>query len=72
MTPKEKAMELFEQFYNYPDLHEFEAKQCAIICVDEIIKSIPNLISQNGYGSALFKNPDIPFWKIVKQELELL
>jgi len=46
MTPKEKANELTQRFelidreHRYQDeLNLFEAKQCALICVDEIIAS---------------------------------
>ena len=42
MTPKEKAEELFEKMYQYQwrkDTIEFRnAKQCALIAVDELIK----------------------------------
>jgi len=47
MTPKEKANELTQRFelidreHRYQDeLNLFEAKQCALICVDEMIKNI--------------------------------
>ena len=48
MTPKEKAQELFNKMFSPPNcvisLHRqagrtFLAKQCALIAVDEIIKS---------------------------------
>lgn len=57
MTPKEKAAELIDLMYNtnncgikhfpnkkYCDCSEinlYQAKQCAIVCVNEIIKSKP-------------------------------
>ena len=67
LTPKEKAKELVERFlgikkinpesitrpYNYQ-----EAKQCALICVDEILKFHDRI--------------DVKYWKEVKQELEKL
>jgi hypothetical protein len=58
MTPKEKAEELFDNFFNlYPNQDAyFIAKQCALIAVDEIIKILPH--------------PD--YWQEVKQEIEKL
>ena len=58
MTPKEKAEELFDNFFNlYPNQDAyFIAKQCALIAVDEIIKVLPH--------------PD--YWQEVKQEIEKL
>jgi hypothetical protein len=43
MTPKEKAQELFNKMFNIPDggfgsIGVYEAKQCALIAVDEILK----------------------------------
>lgn len=60
MTPKEKAKELVDKF-NYYDKHYLmlDAKQCALIAVDEIIKS-------HTYGlSTELKN----YWQEVKQEI---
>ena len=64
MTPKEKANELFDRYYII--CQEFteeiqcsiQAKQCALIAVDEI--------SYNCYEVMR------PFWEEVKQEIELL
>jgi hypothetical protein len=39
MTPKEKAIELLGKFSNVPLLDSYEAKQCALISVDEIINN---------------------------------
>ena len=41
MTPKEKAIELYNKMYDY-SLFEEEAKRCALIAVDEILNSNPN------------------------------
>ena len=68
MTPKEKAKELVDRFlgikkinpnaitrpYNWQD-----AKQCALICVDEILNTI-------------LYDIEIPYWQEVKQEIEKL
>ena len=56
MTPKEKAEELVGQF-SWIDCSS-DAKQCALICVDEIIG-----------GSRLFYIEDYKYWREVKQEL---
>lgn len=68
MTPKEKALELYNKMYDY-SLFEEEAKRCALIAVDEIL---------NGYE---FDSLDIEhkrimdninYWDKVKQEIENL
>ena len=82
MTPKEKAIELVEKFqYVYPvimtskegdwkqkleRMNSLQAKQCALICVDEISKGIalqtvvyPHL---NNYK----------YWQEVKQKINKL
>jgi hypothetical protein len=69
MTPKEKAKELIERFTftcrecDYQD----NAKQCALIAVDEIIKAIPDASDDNSpYNSELL------WWKEVRHEIENL
>lgn len=69
MTPKEKAKELVDKFARIDgyqdtiDLSKCEyEKQCALIAVDEIIKSI------NPFGMFLGKD----YWEEVKQEIEKL
>ena len=62
MTPKEKALELFDKFNNpdtthYPYVHN--AQQCALICCDEVL----------GYMGA---DRGYEFWTEVKKELEQL
>jgi hypothetical protein len=54
MTPKEKAKELVDKFYNEVKYYE-EAKQCALITVDEVIN----------YCHA----EHIEYWQEVKQEI---
>ena len=68
LTPKQKAKELFDKFYLIKDevydecrMHENEAKQCALIAVDEII-SIKLLWFQKD-------TEHLDFWKEVKEEL---
>jgi hypothetical protein len=59
MTPKEKAQELVDKF-NYESKHYLmlDAKQCALIAVDEILNLLP-LANRN-------------FWRQVKHEIENL
>lgn len=47
MTPEAKAQELLEKYYVIPGLDAYNAKQCARICVEEIIKHNP---ANFGYG----------------------
>jgi hypothetical protein len=64
MTAKEKAKELVHLYYEvdgdsiYDGITRGMAKQCALICVDEIIG-----------GSRLFYIEDYEYWREVKQEL---
>ena len=70
MTPKLKAAELVEKFrlnvldYENNGLNSFKAKQCAIIAVEEILKSHNNLYGVNGEKTKYYLE--------VKQEIELL
>ncbi len=59
MIPKEKAKELVKEYSWNAD--KSDAKQCALICVDEIL-----------YGSRLFYIEDYGYWIEVKQEIEKL
>ena len=70
MTPREKAEEITLVYYNLGK-HLYVpisfAKQCALIAIDEIIKSSPTIIGQmTGIKS------NKKYWQKVKQELELL
>lgn len=62
MTQKEKAEELIGKFINFTgETHPYSnAKQCALICVDEIIN--------NGQHGAIEKL----YWRDVREELNLL
>ena len=54
MTPKEKAKELYNKFYNtsshphHVESRKNNAKQCALIAVDEMIKMY-NEMNENGF-----------------------
>jgi len=70
MTPKEKAIELVEKYIDLQDenLKECDyrfSKLCALIAVDEILKSYKD--------KEVFENYDTyKFYKKVKQEIEKL
>ena len=81
MTPKEKAKELVIDKYgsNYPiickmssrNMYRSEAKQCALIAVDEIIQQwevIDTYIAD--FGGKL--NQSLKYWIQVKQEIQEL
>ena len=61
MTPKEKAKELVDKFYEILPywVNEQDAKQCALIAVDEMIKATVPLTSTY-------------YWQQVKTEIEIL
>jgi hypothetical protein len=62
MTPKEKAIELYEKMLRveYP----LAAKHCALIAVDEVIEALHEHHWQNRLT--------IDYWEEVKHELEKL
>ena len=68
MTAKEKAIELVERFYvckiSTNRFRNEEAKQSALICVDEILESLWNV----GHSDV---NDQIEYWREVKQYLLL-
>ena len=67
MTPKEKAKELVDKFYYIPNsqgifmMQDYQAKECALIAVDEIILEM---------NSVMLPNPFKQYWQEVKQEIE--
>jgi hypothetical protein len=80
MTPKEKAEELVESFTSFSSneattedgfiyseaIQLWNAKQCALIAVDEII---------NEYGTyykIIVEDKQVVYWEEVKQEIEKL
>ena len=58
MTPKEKAEELVDKYYEFHYINYELAKQCALIAVDEILKTNP------------YKARN--YWQEVKTEIEKL
>ena len=73
MTPQEKAAELFKRFYCFPNNSKHKigyiqfntAKQCALIAVDEIIKTLVEL--SNGEFTFIH---NVQYWQEVKREIE--
>jgi hypothetical protein len=76
MTPQEKANELVNKFmeYSHTDFIPYKggyqmdsqienAKQCALIAVDEIIQEM---------NSVMLPNPFKQYWQEVKQQIEQL
>ena len=67
MTPKEKANELRDKYMNVRwDIGLDDAKQCALIAVDEILE----VIIFNKYDDKYWCEEE--YWEEVKQEIELL
>ena len=72
MNPKEKAKELYNKHYyiikgllNYPNgTTKYKAKQCALLCVDELIELYEFEVPHRGFK--------ISYWDEVKQEIEKL
>jgi len=67
MTPKEKAEELVNKF-NYGNKHFLmpDAKQCALIAVDEILNNFGLVI----YGKPFYTSSNtVFFYKEVKEEI---
>ena len=65
MKSEEKAKELFDRFYSiepvqpiYIGMDKGQAKQCALICVDEILEFHDRI--------------DVNYWKEVKKEINNL
>jgi len=81
MTPKEKAEELIKRFmsietdysrdggYTFEHIWRNDAKQCALICVDEIIKT--GLLSLNPTNNSFLMQDTKQYWNDVKSELNL-
>jgi hypothetical protein len=71
MTPKEKAGELVDKFSDLEDgeMYIGKAKQCALIAVDEILKSVPK---QPSISITMPHFEATVYWEKVKSELEKL
>jgi hypothetical protein len=77
MTPKEKAEQLVDLYYPLftHSMAMLDAKQCALISVDELIKN-QEKITKNINRYLSIANIEIQdtgnFWQEVKQEIEKL
>jgi hypothetical protein len=75
MTPKEKAEDLFNDYYSYLKANlmydeeaRLDAKVCALIAVDELINcTLPSC----EFGGVI-NNNTIEYWEEVKQEIKKL
>ena len=87
MSPKEKAEKLVEKYYVtiYYTIHQQQkgeectflvvnekAKQCALIAIDEIEKSLLEYDNRNATYELQNMDRDFSYWEQVKQEIELL
>jgi len=73
MTPKEKAEELVNKFHNHTwngedNLGNFNAQQCALIAVDEIMSLMIKFHNRHIEDNS----NEIYFWEEVKNELNKL
>ena len=66
MKTKEKARELFDKYLNVALLDSYEAKQCALIAVDEIVNC------DNYFNTLADAKEFINYWYEVQQEIEKL
>jgi hypothetical protein len=71
MEPKLKAIELVKQFLDIGLIVSSEAKQCALIAVDEIILTEPMIEGGESDSGTEYK-PNDDYWQEVKQEIEQL
>jgi hypothetical protein len=80
MTPKEKAKALVEKFLKmeygvleeyFPSTHTYLAKQCAIICVNEMIEVVRSAWDKLGCGEIGELKDYIPYiyWQSVLTEI---
>jgi hypothetical protein len=81
MTAAEKAQDLIVKFFILPEENEgvgrlkgkerrLLAKQCALIAVDEIIKSGPYYFYPGRKVRSVEEHSTIEYWQQVKSELE--
>jgi hypothetical protein len=68
MTPEIKAAQLVNKYFNfiYLDLDYEQAKHCALVAVDEMIKAVDNP------DETYLMKDDVNYWQEVKKEIEAL
>jgi hypothetical protein len=64
MTPKEKAQELFDKYFEVTNNY-YQAKECALIAVDEIMNVLNKHLPAEDYKV-------MNYYQEVKQEIEAL
>ena len=69
MIPKLKAKELVDKFSAVPLLDSYEAKQCALVAVDEIIDELLEIVTVT---SSKYISKHINYYQEIKQEIEKL
>jgi hypothetical protein len=69
MTPQEKAKELLDKFSAVPLLDSYEAKQCALVAVDEILDELSEIVMVT---SSKYIIKHINYYQEVKQEIEMI
>jgi hypothetical protein len=79
MTSKEKAIELVNKYKEFTEDNfaesYYQAKQCALIAVDEIIKVCPYIdlkVRETEDQLSAFDFQFVSYWQEVKQEIEKL
>jgi hypothetical protein len=80
MTPKEKALDVYHKMHYQNQIVSIEAKQCALIAVNEIINAYPHTFGLNKeytkdgelVTSIVNIRPNIIYWQEVKKEIEAL
>lgn len=78
MAPKEKAIELFKKMFQVPSINgtckmfKSEAKQCALIAVDEILFEVSHNIKMDWIPERKDGEEFTVYWQQVKTEIENL
>jgi tRNA A37 threonylcarbamoyltransferase TsaD len=87
MTPKEKAEELFNKYYQYDitiigiesqfeerGIGLYDAKQLALIAVDEILKSnsLEPQLQRHRINGVKPEKIHLEYWQQVKEEIQVL
>ena len=78
ISPQEKAKYLVDKFYDVDVISadmmsscSIDAKQCALIAVDEILKDYSYMQNVRNYNSNTIHSQRV-YWQEVKQEIEKL
>jgi hypothetical protein len=71
MTPKEKAIDFRFSYWKDVDLTPEQARQCALIAVDEIMEFM-KMDDEYTETSSNANSKWVYFWKQVKEELQKL